>query len=81
MLPFEMRTVLSEIRLFNDKLFRHGHHIYIKQKERERVQDRGETERERWGERRSVAERVGSVSCKMGHWRNVMGEIRIGLKG
>ncbi len=51
MLPIEMRTVLSEIRLFNDKLFRHGHHIYMKRKERERVQDSGETERERDGVR------------------------------
>ncbi len=40
-----MRTVLSEIRLFNDNHFRHGHHIYMKQKEGERVQDSGETER------------------------------------
>ncbi len=33
MLPFEMGTVLSEIRLFNDNLSKHGHHIYMKQKE------------------------------------------------
>ncbi len=46
MLPFEMRTVLSEIRLFNDNLFRHRHYTYMKHKRRERVQDSGETERE-----------------------------------
>jgi hypothetical protein len=45
MLPFEMRTVMSEMCLFNDNLFRHGHHIYMKRKRRERVQDSGETER------------------------------------
>jgi len=28
-----------------------------------------------------MAEKGGSDSCKMGQWRNVMGEIRIGLKG
>ncbi len=43
-----MRTVLRRISLFNDDLFRHGHRIYMKQRERERerVQDSGETERE-----------------------------------
>jgi hypothetical protein len=30
---FEMRTLQSEICLFNDNLFRHGHHIYMKRKE------------------------------------------------
>jgi len=53
----------------------------MKQKERERVQDSGETERESVCERRSVAERGGSISCKTGHWRNIMVEIRIGLRG
>jgi hypothetical protein len=41
---FEMRTVLYRIGLFNDDLFRHGHHIYIKQKKRERERYNGETE-------------------------------------
>ncbi len=81
MLPFEMRTVLSEIHLFNDNLFRHGHHTYMKYKRRERVQDSRETKRERLCERQSMAEGGGSVSCKMGRRRNVMGEIRVGLKG
>ncbi len=44
---FEMRTVLSEICLFNDYLSKHGHHIYMKRKEGEREQDSGETKRER----------------------------------
>ncbi len=51
MLPFEMRTVLSKMRLFNDDPFRHGHHIYMKCERRERVQDNGETGRERDRER------------------------------
>ncbi len=78
-----MRTVLSEICLFNDNFFRDGHHIYMKQKEGEREQDGRETERECVcvRERRSVVERGYSVGCKTGHWRNVMGEIRIGLEG
>ena len=41
-----MRTVLSRIHLFNDALFRHVHHIHMKRKERKRVLDSGETERE-----------------------------------
>ncbi len=40
-----MRTVLSKIHLFNDNVSKHGHHIYMKQKEGEREQDSGETER------------------------------------
>jgi hypothetical protein len=63
---FEMRTVLYNIHLFNDKVYKHGHHIYMKQKEGEREQDSRETEREGacvcvcvW-----VAARGGSVSCK-----------------
>ncbi len=43
---FEMRTVLYRIRLFTDNSSKHRHHIYIKQKEGEREQDSGETERE-----------------------------------
>jgi hypothetical protein len=30
---FEMRTVWSEIRLFNDNPLRHRHHIYMKRNE------------------------------------------------
>ncbi len=41
-----MRTVLYGICLFNDKVSKHGHHIYMKQNEGEREQDSGETERE-----------------------------------
>jgi hypothetical protein len=33
---FEMRTVLSEICLFNAYLSKHGHHIYTKWKEGEK---------------------------------------------
>ncbi len=69
LLPFEMSSVLSKMRLFNDNLFRHGHHIYMKRKRRERVQDSGETERVCVCERRSMAEGGGSVGCKMGCWR------------
>jgi hypothetical protein len=52
----------------------------MKWKEGERVQI-AERQRETMCERRSMAERGGSVSCKTDRWRNVMGEIRIGLKG
>ncbi len=44
---FEVRTVLYGIRLFNDKVSKHGHHIYVKRNEGEREQYRGVTERER----------------------------------
>jgi hypothetical protein len=44
---FEVRTVLYGIRLFNDKVSKHGHHIYVKRNEGEREQYSGETERER----------------------------------
>ena len=40
-----------------------------------------ERHRESVCERWSVAERGGSLSCKTGHWRNVISEIRIGLRG
>jgi hypothetical protein len=55
----------------------------MKRKEGARVQDSGETERDRESvcERQSMAERGGSIGCKTGCWRNVMVEIRIGLKG
>jgi hypothetical protein len=39
-----------------------------------------ERQRESVCERLSVAERGGSVGCKTGRWRNVMSEIRIGLR-
>ncbi len=74
-----MRRVLYGICLFNDNVSKQGHHIYMKRKEGEREQDSGETERV--CERQSVAERGGSIRCKIGHCRNVMSEIRIGLRG
>ncbi len=80
MLPFEMGTVLSEIRLFNDNLSKHGHHVYMKWKEGKENKT-VQRQRESVCERQSVAERGGSVSCKTSCWRNVMGEIRIGLQG
>ncbi len=40
-----------------------------------------ERQKERVCERQSVAEREGSVSCKTGRWKNIMGKIRIGLRG
>ncbi len=43
---FEMRTILYKIRLFNDKVYKHGYHIYMKLKEGEREQFSRETERE-----------------------------------
>jgi hypothetical protein len=52
----------------------------MKQKEGEESK-MAERERECVCKRRSVVERGGSISCKTGHWRNVMGEIRIGLEG
>ena len=69
---FEMRTVLSRIRLFSDTFLDIRHHVYIKQKRRGREQDSGETEREREreSERRSIVDRGGSISCKTDHWRN-----------
>ena len=61
---FEMRTVLYGIHLYNDNQHKHGSHIYMKWKEGEREQDRGETERERGCESMRVAARRGSVTCK-----------------
>jgi hypothetical protein len=40
-----------------------------------------ERQKERVCERQSMAEREGSISCKTGRWKNIMGEIRIGLLG
>ncbi len=54
---FEMRTVLSVIRLFNANLKIVGQHFYIKQKWRGREQDSGETERECVCERQGVVEK------------------------
>jgi len=39
-----MRTALYGIHLFDDKVYKNGHHIYMKRKEGEREQDNGETE-------------------------------------
>ncbi len=52
----------------------------MKQNEGERERDSRETDRELCV-RQSVAERGGSISCKTGCWKNVMGEKRIGLRG
>ncbi len=76
-----MRTVLYGIHLFNDSFSEHGHHIYVKWNEGEREQDSRETERDSVCERQSMAKTEGSVGCKTIRWRNIMGEIRIGLRG
>ncbi len=55
---FEMRTVLYEIHLFNDTLYKHGDHIHMKRKEGEREQDSRETERD-------------SVCVREGGWQQV----------
>jgi hypothetical protein len=82
MLPFEMRTVLSGISLFIDNLFRHGHCIYMKGKKRERVLDSGDTERESVCVRdRAWQREVVTSVIKQAFGENVMGEIRVGLKG
>ncbi len=44
---FEMRTVLSGIRLFHDKSKVDAKGFYIKSEGREREQDSGDTKRER----------------------------------
>jgi len=62
MLPFEMRTVLYRIPLFNDVGHKHRSYIYMKWKEGEREQDAGETERV--SKRGRVAVRRGSIGCK-----------------
>jgi hypothetical protein len=61
--------------------FNHQTSFYIEQKRRRREQESGETEKERVCERQRVVEERGSVSCKMGHRGNIMGEIKVGLKG
>jgi hypothetical protein len=76
-----MRTVLYGIRLFNDKVYKHGHHIYMKWKEGEREQDTGETKRERECVREGGWQRVEVVSVvKMTYEENGPFGIRIGLK-
>ncbi len=40
-----MRTALCGIHLFDDKVYKNGHHIYMKRKEGKRELDSGETER------------------------------------
>ena len=54
---FEMRTVFSGIRLFNDDTQIDRPQFYIKKKWRGREQDSGETERECVCERLRVEER------------------------
>jgi len=56
-----MRTVLYRIRLFNDKVSKHGHHINMKWNEGEREEDSGETERECVRGRVRQREEVASV--------------------
>jgi len=72
-----MRTVLYKINLFNDKLCKQGHTIYMKRKEGEREQDRGETERGCMCVQRQ--EEVASV-VKMTVEENRIVGIRIGLR-
>ncbi len=57
----EVRKVLYGICLFNDKVSKHGHHIYVKWNEGEREQYSGETERERERGRAWQREKVASV--------------------
>jgi hypothetical protein len=52
-----MRTVLYKICLFNDKIHKHGDHIDMEQKEGEREQNSGETERVCETEREGGSER------------------------
>jgi hypothetical protein len=77
MLPFEMRTVLYRIHLFNDVRHKHVSTIYMKQKEGGREQYSGETKRERVQERWQ-REKVASV-VKMTIEENRPFGIRIGL--
>jgi hypothetical protein len=57
MLPFEMRTVLYGIHLFNDVRHIHGSNIYMKWKEGGREQDSRETEKEIVREREGGSEK------------------------
>ncbi len=77
MLPFEMRTVLYGIRLFNDARHKHGSNIYMKWKEGGREQDSGETESVREGG--WLREEVASV-VKMTFEENGPFGIRIRLE-
>jgi hypothetical protein len=47
MLPFEMRTALYGIHLFNDVRHKHGSYIYMKRKEGGREPDSRETKKEK----------------------------------
>ncbi len=58
-----MRTVLYAIRLFNDKVYKHGHHIYMKWNEGEKGKT-AERQREKVCKRGRVAVRGGSIGCK-----------------
>ena len=78
MLPFEMRTVLYGIHLFNDVGHKHGRYIYMKWKEGEREQDGRETERECAREGGWLQEEVASV-VKMTVEENGPLVIRIGF--
>ncbi len=59
-----MRTARYGIHLFDDKVYKNGHHIYMKRKVGEREQDSGETERESECERWCVVGGGGNVRCK-----------------
>ncbi len=79
MLPFEMRTVLYGICLFNDVRHEHRSYIYMKQKEGEREPDTTEMERECAREGRWLQKEVASV-VKMTIEENGPVRIRIGLE-
>jgi hypothetical protein len=79
MLPFEMRTVLYGICLFNDVRHKHRSNIYMKQKEGEREQDARETERVCVREGAWLREEVALV-VKMTVEENGPFGIRIGLE-
>ncbi len=65
---FEMRTVLSGIRLFNDTILNVRHHFILNGKggEESKIAER-QRDRERVCVRRSVVEGGGSISCKTVH--------------
>ncbi len=79
MLPFEMRTVLYGIRLFNDAGHKHrSTNIYMKWKEGWREQGSGETERESVREGGWLREEVALVVKTTVEENGPFG-IRIGL--
>jgi hypothetical protein len=63
---FEMKTVLSRIRLFNDAILNIRHHFILNGNggEESEIEER---HRESVCERQSVVEGGGSISCKMVH--------------